>query len=174
MRRGASSRLYSVSVTGPCCDKKRAAWRFSIVPTYSLSLTTSSVFRVRQPIKRPPWGSSRCLSSRISRMCSREIELLPASQNRMDGWLRKAMMTSRISSTRWSHWRPKLSFSLSPAGWVQTMPQRSNARTSAGLPATCIKRMWLALLSRMRAASSSCSHSGAMPMAAHSLAARWA
>ena len=37
--------MYSVSVTGPCSAVKPAAWRFSIVPTYSDSFITSSVLR---------------------------------------------------------------------------------------------------------------------------------
>ena len=169
IRRGASSREYSVSVIGPCSAKNLAAWRFNIVPTYSDSTNTSSVLIVRQPIKRPRDGSRASLSKRISRICSFPIELFPASQKTMDGWFLNAMMTSRISSTRWSHCLPKFSFSLSPAGCVQIIPWRSNARISDGAAATCIQRMWFALLSLISLASFN--HSGAIPIAAHSFVA---
>ena len=79
-----------------------------------------------------------------------------------------------ISSARWRHWRPEVSFSLSPAGCVHTIPWRSHARISSGNAATCIHRIWFALLSRIHPASRSCIHCGTIPAAAHSFAARCA
>ena len=80
-----------------------------------------------------------------------------------------------MSSTRWSHCRPVTSFSLSPAGWTDTIPHRSVMRMLAGDAAMCIQRIRFALLSRISCPSSWVIHSGtAPPMAAHSLVARMA
>jgi hypothetical protein len=66
-----------------------------MVPTYSAASTAAvppyagSSEMARQPIALPPWGSQALRRPVIWVMCSAVIQLLPASQNRMLGLLRK-------------------------------------------------------------------------------------